>query len=844
MFVGRATAYHSFLKLSNLFVPVGTRLAPPVRRDAIRSALALESDRIVWLHPLGEGAFRAESLPASAFRPLPEWIDYRAGEPLRKRAAWVQSFRWELTPFVERPEPKPRLPSKTLEIPEPAAKPKAVGGILSRTLGLLRKGRLQRPLATPAPEDSPPSIPVDEAVKIALDQGHRLHLARPETMNSGQERCRTLEARILQNLPTLASEDHTELWSELAAAHDAVRNHSDAALCWLNALWGRAKPSPLWAWGWVRAEAKAARSEVKTIDPQPWLARSPSAGTTRTLAAWIVWASLQSPHPPALRERSAELVARLEEGEHWLPVRAAWLSRTAITRATSVDALGLARTRDRLSERLLAGGLSLETDTPSFLRFAGDGVRERFHEARKWLKEKRELIHHWIAQLPERGRYRPSSGPGSTILRRVGLEAEVAHTRAYADLILAWGLTRFAEYSEADHLRNVASAALPLNDPVHAILRDAFEFRIQQVREGKRPQGPLPDGLIRRMESLRYGRYAVDKWREHSRLLEPTTCVDGFDASIYGKADRRSPTLAQRVMTLPADRLDEEVEKLVASERDRNGRKRLGELTAAILNRASELNESGAAAMFEALLAALESSRSSPAILARLIEKGLAAAALWDRSEIARLLVGRLLQLVDEQSGWDIAEGVISQAVRSLRRLGLKVDADMVLFQIAERVLQGQPIGRLRATRPDSWPTAIRVLLHAAAGWYFAGNDDNAHKILEEASKDLFASETTAPNRTKLALAYATTLAQAPARIAFGRLEEIFQRLGDLKLDGSTNEFYSLQPLLLIEAAVRAVVSDEFSVGPQVRAWLDADELAVRRRIRDELKDALAGQDL
>jgi hypothetical protein len=39
-------------------------------------------------------------------------------------------------------------------------------------------------------------------------------------------------------------------------------------------------------------------------------------------------------------------------------------------------------------------------------------------------------------------------------------------------------------------------------------------------------------------------------------------------------------------------------------------------------------------------------------------------------------------------------------------------------------------------------------------------------------------------------------------------------------------------------------VSDEFALGPPVRAWLDADELAVRRRVREELKELMAGEGL
>jgi hypothetical protein len=159
-------------------------------------------------------------------------------------------------------------------------------------------------------------------------------------------------------------------------------------------------------------------------------------------------------------------------------------------------------------------------------------------------------------------------------------------------------------------------------------------------------------------------------------------------------------------------------------------------------------------------------------------------------------------------------------------------------------VLQGQAPDRLRIARPAEWPAALRVLLHAAAGWYYAGRDEQAHAVLDEARRDLFAAGLSARDRTALALVYATTLGQAPVRVALGRLEEVFQRLKGIDVGGSTNAYYSLQPLLLVETAVRAVVSEDFALGPEVRAWLDADELAVRHRIRDELKEVMAAQGL
>src|SRR5262249_41163244 len=154
----------------------------------------------------------------------------------------------------------------------------------------------------------------------------------------------------LRTLPTVATKESPESptrWADLAAAYDASGNHSDAALCWLNALWGHPKPSPLWAWGWLRAEARAGRPEVKAVAPVPWLEAPPGPGTTRAMAAWVVWAGLQASPPVAMTERAADLEARLEAHEHWLPVRSAWLARAAMARLGRGDVLGLARTRDR-----------------------------------------------------------------------------------------------------------------------------------------------------------------------------------------------------------------------------------------------------------------------------------------------------------------------------------------------------------------------------------------------------------------------------------------------------------------------------------------------------------------
>jgi hypothetical protein len=44
----------------------------------------------------------------------------------------------------------------------------------------------------------------------------------------------------------------------------------------------------------------------------------------------------------------------------------------------------------------------------------------------------------------------------------------------------------------------------------------------------------------------------------------------------------------------------------------------------------------------------------------------------------------------------------------------------------------------------------------------------------------------------------------------------------------------------VVEAVVLAVVSDDFSLGQNVRRWLDEDEYLVRRRIHRDLRSFMS----
>ena len=93
-----AKAFRTYFKLPNLFLPCGTQLHPQLHRDAVRTLLANDPERVTWLYPHGDGTFTPESLPDAAFRPLADWVDYVLNRDHVALEAWVQAARFDFEP--------------------------------------------------------------------------------------------------------------------------------------------------------------------------------------------------------------------------------------------------------------------------------------------------------------------------------------------------------------------------------------------------------------------------------------------------------------------------------------------------------------------------------------------------------------------------------------------------------------------------------------------------------------------------------------------------------------------------------------------------------------------------
>ncbi len=512
-----AEVYKPYLKLPNLFLPAGRALHPPLRRDMVRRLLADDPAQVVWLAPAAVGGFRPETLPEDAFRPLIDWVDYVLDHEKEPLTAWVQAAQFDFEAFVC---------DEDL-----AAKPKKPPVPPERKRGKKKDGGDDGGTEAPA---GPTIEYVDKSRRNqdnAEEETFTIEKVEPSEL---QRRRAELEAKFTSLEGGLDLPERQALWPQLAAVNAALGEADEAGVCWLHALWGEEAVSEGMAWQWFRADAAAVRPELGSRASRSWASRistaagdgqdiagddldrllavkEPFAADVRALAAYLVWAVRRPLPPQAIVKRLNGVQQFLEVQERLLPVRAVWLAWVHLVRLSGGDVLALARARDRLLERLFTDGLRPEQDLPGFLRFAGPAAADRFRGVGHWLRRMAERAHDWIG--------------------RQGLEPTAQgtpKTRAYSDLLFAFGLARLGEQAAAVELLHRAKAAMADEDDAHMLLFKGFEYRTQQVLAGKPHGGPLPPDQMEMLELLRktdrresgtHLHYVVDRSARHFRVL-------------------------------------------------------------------------------------------------------------------------------------------------------------------------------------------------------------------------------------------------------------------------------------------------------------------------------------
>jgi hypothetical protein len=819
-----ALACRSYLRLPHLYLPVGKRLRPPLRRDAVRRLLADDPDRVVWLQPQSDDSFMPESLPESAFRPLADWVEFVIERDAADLTAWAAAARFEFAAFVgtqkdlTRPTPRPqRGRGEKATKPSPPSSPgKGAGGLGS---------------SSPAPATPPETFAIEPS-------------APPSEL---QVRLRAAEERFLAVDGPLDDPRRLALWPELARLNGLLGHKADAGLAWANALWESADPPAAWSGHWVEAEEAQPKQTLTDADLDRLLASpKPTGADVRPLAAALVWAGRQKPAPDALLRRLPDVQRYFERHDHLLPVRVAWLAWYALTHLGGPDVLTLARVRDRMLERLLAEGLVAERDLPGFLRFAGQPEGDRLRLVRERAERLRQLIHQWSGF---------ASGDG------------LQQTPSYIDLLFAFGFARLGEIGAARSLVQQASAALAASgSEAHTFLLEAFRYRIEQAINAQPHAGPLPQEQLEYLAQMHadFDRqpnspqqrcaYAVERMRKESQILEPH---EKFEAYRYTNPDQEPLVRELHRLGDVFDRakITQAVRQILTkTPRTRESGLRVLAESLTLANRAGEAFATELLARVgPALDAAGPADSHSIETHALLLERALLFAAHYDLPKLVRALSDRLDDLLNAPAGrpaLDPLGRLVGQSLRSLRKLGLNDLTERLLDEIARAALRGQSLDQARARAGLDWQPSLRLLLHVAAGWLCFNRAAEARPILD-AARAWILSPDKRPNDparsvdhyVRLVAAYIAAAGQGPQDEAFGRIEELFApgRMDRLSDTYTTSGFYSRLHLSVAEAVVLTLATEDFALGPAARRWLDDDEFLVRRRIHRDVRAALAG---
>jgi hypothetical protein len=832
--LAKAHVFKPYWKLPNLFLPVGRRLMPTMRRDAVRKKLADNPDQVVWLMPGADGRFTPEMLPDEAFRPLEDWIDYVIDHEREPLKSWVQATHFDFESFVCRDEgpDKPKAP------PDKGKKNKKGG-------------------ADPdsADADLPPIVPKGgrkKAQASATDEADFLAPAAAVAPNELKVQLRALEDQFKSVEGPLDAPERVELWSQIARLNAALRDTAEAAICWTNAFWELPEVPPDASLLWLRSEDPQARSSPTAEEFDAAVSvKLPSPHEVRALAARVVHACKQVPVTASFVARLPKVRDYLERYEGMLGVRTVWLAwwHLAGVGGAAEDVKAVAHVRDRLLQRLLGEGLNKERDLPYFLRMSGEQNSERMRLVRDRAMQVHRQVERWHA----------------------GEDVKV--NKPYVDLMFAFGLAKLGEVTSArDLMKNAVNLltsgwhADPIQQRAHDVLAKAFTWRIEQVLQGKPHQGPLPQEITREIQVIDQGRsqqgvnpkYIVERLIEQSWVLEPEEAIDPYSPF---KSSFSKNTIAELQTIRDPKALKVAIDRAMQQSHDSLN---LLDVALSAANLVHRVGEDYAIAFVSSIPTRVFTQDvpkgpgphvvSTRIMRAELLSRILFIAAHYGRPELVDKNLDLVYRLLADKVGeerYEILNIFAHRSVRHLRRLGLKEQIDRLLKQIRDLVEQGKTLSALRSSTGQTWPDVLGSLLCLAEGWQFFGAYDLARPYLDEARATIYGNGKApqgksigAKNIAFLVQRYVAAASQGPIDDALGRIEDLFKHLERLPNTYSTSSHYSRLHLNIVEEVVRSLMTDNMALGDQARRWLDDDEFLVRRRIHRDMKSLLSAHGL
>ncbi|MCA9071976.1 MAG: hypothetical protein KDA84_23775, partial [Planctomycetaceae bacterium] len=653
--------------MPNLFLPIGFRLHPPLRRDAVKKLVAGDVNLNTWLLPGEEGQFIPQSLPDNAFRPLTDWVDYVVDSNRESLTAWSEAMQFDFESFVcpdEGPDRSAKVKKARRETEKSESSPQQTTNPATKTATSKTRPKATSSKATQKTTyKKSPLLPPSE-LQLKLAELEKEFREMPEPIHSSARR---------------------DLWRELANTNMALGHKAEGALCFANGVWDDVTPSADWIQDWYESELTGDASPPMSGEEfQAALsAERPSPSQLNLLAIHVIAAAFAESSPPETAHAALTTVQKhLEQFENFLPLRTAWLAWLACAKIAHDDVLALARTRDRVLERLHEYGPSPEMDLPGFLRSTGPRTGDRFRAVKQAMTELRDRVQPWIKRELEN----QSFG---------GKE----QTAAYADLMIAFGYARVGLRRECEDLLEATETKLlepSIRNEVHDWFLQVFRFRINQALEAQGLSSQLPEDLTKPLTEKTIDSrsvFVIDSLRSKSRIIQPFEQVDSR-TRFFARTGSKSFELAMELEQLSNIENRVELSEAIRTLLETRGSATILEsvnydlnnqaLLTGLMQFAPRLGDSQATQLLEQVSGTLEQ-LAEPGQQAALLERALFVAAHFGHPAQVRHFVEQLHTLFETKSRPQTAEAfatLLGQSFRGLRKLGMRGEISSLLDHI------------------------------------------------------------------------------------------------------------------------------------------------------------------
>ncbi|MGL4421429.1 MAG: hypothetical protein ACRCZF_12240 [Gemmataceae bacterium] len=860
-----AVGYATTQKIPNLMIPVGQRFTPQIRRDQLRRLLADDPDRLVLVSAAGAGPHLIQSVSTTAFAPLGEYVQYRMVADEASLTVWQQKIEFDFDSFIcvagnpgaNPKETRPQTTKPTTSKKATRTKPEAIS-------------------TTPPIPETPTTNPT---VGMTPPQEFSVTTTVPLGVEELRERRTELEKQFLAIDGGLDAAGKQLLWPRLARINQQLNASDEVALAWLNAIWTQPElDSETLLAEWREAALGTAPNaltveRIRTLLQQ----RNPTPIELRSFALQLM-VPVGSPTAALFTPQLGAIQHYFAEHEHLLPVRLNWLLARRLAEHSGQDVLGLARVRDRLLHRLLEDGLRPELDLPGFLRFASDEDSDQVRVVQDQAGQVLTHVERWMDDGLKH--FSPT-----TLTAR----PEIRATLGYFQFMKSFMYAKLGLPSQAEHLRLLARQNLTIAQPpmpkgnekiepyvaylTQGVLMPALDYRVAQALDGQPARGPLPEQVLSAMEAITrqvprtgagatsnpYGMavYIIRRFRDVSQILEPQEKLEPYAYWTY-QGDPFKQSLLELQQFREPDLLRNRVLSLWKPARGANpSSEHTFLLLSAALPLATRVGEKFAEELIVALPQTLTIEAASRVTeddairkQAQLLERGIQLAGLYDRADLLQPLIEHFCMLLrslapDPRAEW--VRIVTTQSIRVLRKLGLQEQIHRILQATqSEQVTVPELLAQRSQwhARGNDYAQLLTTQIYLAGAWLATGSTSQAGPILDLAEAELQQplESMTLTKYVPILSAFVRALGQARAEYSIPRLTSLFGKLSGSRVKNSFTSapYYSRFHLQIVDDVVLALTGDEFVLTAGVQQWLQEDELLIRRRIHQDMRQQMA----